>query len=158
MTITIDKTDRRSTKALAVLATAAAWTNGHRKDDGRAFFVIPSQTGQGGPYWTDQRQSTCPDYQRRQEPCKHILAVRLWLAQHRPMRPSSRPVTRMAPQVPEDSEGGARAPMSPTSWRYCWRKCGALIPPEADPYCDACSEKLDAGSATYGRLFAADED
>ena len=78
MTITIDTTDQRTVKALAVLEGAARWTKAHRKADGRSFFVIP---GSGGRlYWTDQTSCTCPDAAHRGATCKHQLAVRLWNA------------------------------------------------------------------------------
>jgi len=75
MTVTIDPTDPRSVRALAVLATADRWVKGHRKGDGRAFFVIPGSVGR--IYFTDTRDCTCPDRRQRDETCKHILAVQL---------------------------------------------------------------------------------
>ena len=76
MTVTIDPTDKRSVRALAVLATADRWVKGHRKADGRAFFAIPGSDGR--IYFTDTRDCTCPDRRQRDKTCKHIRAVRLW--------------------------------------------------------------------------------
>ena len=78
MTITVSTSDPRSLKALAILETADRWTRGHRKDDGRPFFVIPGSAGR--VYWTDARSCTCPDATGRGATCKHQLAVRLWIA------------------------------------------------------------------------------
>jgi len=79
MTVTIDPTDKRSVRALAVLATADRWVKGHRKADGRAFFTIPGSNGR--LYHADTRDCTCPDRQQRRLDCKHQLAVRLWTIQ-----------------------------------------------------------------------------
>ena len=68
MTVTIDPTDKRSVRALAVLATATRWVKGHTKD-GRPFFVVPGSNGR--VYWTDTRDCTCPD---RREPCSDRLS------------------------------------------------------------------------------------
>ena len=79
MTITVSTDDLRSLKALAILETADRWVRGHRKADGRSFYCVPSQTGDAR-YMVDTRECTCPDFQRRQQPCKHVLAVRLHVA------------------------------------------------------------------------------
>ena len=81
MTITIDTADRRSLEALALLDHADTWVKGHRTEDGKPFFVIRSLTSDR-VYWTDTRDCTCPDRQRRGLDCKHILAVRLWMVRH----------------------------------------------------------------------------
>ena len=81
MTVTIDSTDKRSVRALAVFATADRWVKGHRKSDNRPFFAIPGSAGR--IYYADTRDCTCPDcQQRRVEACKHVLAVRLWKLKH----------------------------------------------------------------------------
>ncbi len=51
--------DKRSVRALAVLATADRWVKGHRNSDGRAFFAIPGSDGR--IYFTDTRDCSCPD-------------------------------------------------------------------------------------------------
>lgn len=79
MTITVSTSDPRSVKALAVLATADRWHRGHTKA-GRSFYAIPSSDGRH-VYWTDTRECTCPDFARRGVACKHVLAVRLRVAQ-----------------------------------------------------------------------------
>ena len=81
MTITVSTADPRSLKALALLEGAGRWTTGHRKEDGRPFFVIPGS--QGRVYWTDTHDCTCPDYQQRRAVCKHVIAVRLWTAREK---------------------------------------------------------------------------
>ena len=84
MVVTVSSDDARSVKALALLAASDRWTKGHRKSDGRPFFVIHGSNG--AVYWTDCRDCTCPDFARNapQElgfACKHILAVRCWKLQ-----------------------------------------------------------------------------
>ena len=91
MVVEVSTSNARSLKALAILATAATWTKGHTKD-GRSFFSIPSSSGH--IYWTDSRECTCSDFLNRQRTCKHILAVRLWIAQQageKAQQPVSRP-------------------------------------------------------------------
>jgi len=108
MTVEVSTTDPRSLKALAVLATADRWTKGHRKSDGRSFFVIPGSRGH--TYYTDQSACTCPDVRERGSVCKHQLAVRLWNLQQgaqvavaAPSAPPQRPCTRCGGQVRPES-------------------------------------------------------
>ena len=79
MTITVSTADPRSLKALELLAGAERWVRGHRKADGRSFYAVPSQTTDA-VYMVDTRECTCPDFQRRQQPCKHVIACRLHVA------------------------------------------------------------------------------
>lgn len=83
MTIQISTRDPRSMKALAILETAARWQRGHRKADGRPFFVIPSASRPGVAYYADARECNCPDAIHRGVTCVHQLAVRLWLAREK---------------------------------------------------------------------------
>jgi len=76
MTVTIDPTDPRSVRALAVFATADRWVKGHRKSDNRPFFAIPGSAG--AIYYADTRDCTCPDRRERAVDCKHMLVVRMW--------------------------------------------------------------------------------
>jgi predicted nucleic acid-binding Zn finger protein len=85
MVIQVSTSDPRSVKALAILEGADRWTRGHRKSDGRSCFVIPSATG-AGTYWADVRECTCPDFTLRGITCKHITAVRLWVAREQAER------------------------------------------------------------------------
>ena len=91
MTITVSTADPRSLKALAILETADRWVRGHRKADGRSFYAVPSQTG-NLVYMVDTRECTCEDFRRRQQPCKHILAVRLHVAR---VKAQQRPAPKM---------------------------------------------------------------
>jgi len=59
---------------------------GHRKADGRAFFAIPGSNGR--IYFTDMRDCSCPDRRQRDETCKHIRAVRLWVIQKQATAPT----------------------------------------------------------------------
>jgi hypothetical protein len=94
MTIEVSTADPRSVKALALLDTAATWMKGHRKQDGRSFFVIPGSRGR--VYWVDTRECTCPDHTRRDVICKHITAVRLWVAKN--AAPAPGPAPRHTPE------------------------------------------------------------
>jgi hypothetical protein len=114
MVIQVSTTDPRSLKALGILATAAKWTRGHTKD-GRSFFSIPSSSGH--IYWVDSRECTCPDFTNRQEACKHILAVRLWIAQ----------------------EEGKRAQQTTTRTKRADNRYASIFgADEPDPYCTGC--------------------
>jgi len=78
VTIEVSSTDRRDGKALALFARCAEWQTGHTKD-GRAFFAIPGSEP-GLFHMADQRDCSCADRQRSRNICKHIRAVRFWLA------------------------------------------------------------------------------
>ena len=86
MTVTIDSTDKRSVRALAVLATADRWVKGHRKADNRPFFTMAGSNGR--LYHADCRDCTCPDRQQRRLDCKHMLAIRLWTIQQEATAPA----------------------------------------------------------------------
>src|SRR6185436_15410601 len=47
--------------------------------DGRPFFAIPGSEA-GLLHMTDQRDCSCQDRQRSGNVCKHMRAVRLWMA------------------------------------------------------------------------------
>jgi predicted nucleic acid-binding Zn finger protein len=90
MTITVSTADKRSVKALAILATSARWIRGHRKADGRSFWLIPSASDPSRVYMVDTRECTCPDFIHRGATCAHILAARLRVAQLNAARPKTR--------------------------------------------------------------------
>ena len=83
MTIEVNSNDPRSCTALLVLATADRWVRARRTEDGRSFFVIPSTSHPDRVYWTDVRACTCPGFAHRERACKHMLAVRLWVARQK---------------------------------------------------------------------------
>jgi hypothetical protein len=78
VTIELSTTDKRDGKALALFARCAEWQTGHTKD-GRSFFAIPGSEP-GLLHMTDQRDCSCQDRQRSRNVCKHMRAVRLWMA------------------------------------------------------------------------------
>lgn len=78
MTIEVSSTDRRDGKALALFARHEEWQKGHTKS-GRSFFAIPGSQPNLF-HMTDQNDCSCPDRQRSRNLCKHIRAVRLWMA------------------------------------------------------------------------------
>jgi len=80
MTVTIDSTDPRAVKALALLAGAHAWTHGRRKCDGLPFAIVPG-SAPGTTYMVSELGCTCPDANRRGVRCKHQTAYRLWTIQ-----------------------------------------------------------------------------
>ncbi len=111
MTITIDSTDKRSVRALAVLSTADRWVRGHRKADNRSFYAVPSASDTGRVYMVDTRECTCPDFLHRGVDCAHILAVRLKVAQLTAQQPKRR-ATKPAPTFTRDASigGTVKAP------------------------------------------------
>ena len=78
MVIEVSTTDRRDGKALALFARCAEWQQGHTHD-GRAFFAIPGSED-GLFHMADQNDCSCPDRRQRVATCKHMRAVRLWMA------------------------------------------------------------------------------
>ena len=78
MTIEVSTTDRRDGKALALFARWQEWQQGKTKD-GRSFFAIPGSEA-GLFHMADQNDCSCPDRQRSRNLCKHMRAVRLWMA------------------------------------------------------------------------------
>jgi len=81
VTIEVSTDNRRSVKALAILATSDRWHRGHRKEDGRPFYAVPSSGAATRYYLVDVRACTCPDHASRGVACCHILAVRMRVAQ-----------------------------------------------------------------------------
>jgi len=103
MTITVSTADPRSLKALALLEGADRWQKGHTKD-GRSFYAVPSQSGDV-LHMADTRACTCRDFERRQEACKHVLAVRLHVARLKAQQPRRRATRQHTPT--EIAEGSA---------------------------------------------------
>src|ERR671914_1124326 len=97
VTIELSTTDKRDGKALALFARCAEWQTGHTKD-GRPFFAIPGSEA-GLLHMTDQRDCSCQDRQRSRNVCKHMRAVRFWMAPF-----ATRAVS------PKRQAGGPRAP------------------------------------------------
>jgi hypothetical protein len=82
MTITLSSDDPRSSKALQIAAEDGQWLK-CRKRDGTKKYGVPSQSQLHRYFLVDTRTCDCPDFQRRGAPCKHVLAVRTWVAQVR---------------------------------------------------------------------------
>jgi hypothetical protein len=78
VTIELSSTDKRDGKALALFARCAEWQTGRTKD-GRPFFAIPGSE-RGLLHMADQRDCSCQDRQRSRNVCKHMRAVRFWMA------------------------------------------------------------------------------
>jgi len=140
MTVEVSTTDPRSLKALAILATADRWTKGHRKDDGRSFFVIPSSSGR--TYYTDSRDCTCPDARERGVTCKHQFAVRLWILGQ-----------KLGAQAP--ARGDELVDLPKPEGQACDRCALALTLIEVvdGATCRAC-RAIVAGSAKYAAMFS----
>jgi SWIM zinc finger len=79
MTVTISETDPRSIKAIEIAAGAAQWLK-CRLADGHKAYGVPSQQTPGQYHVADCRACSCPDFRRRHDACKHVLAVRLHCA------------------------------------------------------------------------------
>ena len=64
--------DAREQKALVIAATSKIEKRGNET------WIVPSQT-KGGKYavtiTAEGKACTCPDFELRQEPCKHVMAV-----------------------------------------------------------------------------------
>ena len=76
MTVTISSEDPRSIKAVAIAAEAGQWAK-CRTRDGRKLYAVPSQHDADVRYLADLHTCTCPDFQRHQQACKHVLAIRI---------------------------------------------------------------------------------
>src|ERR687883_265967 len=73
--------DPRADRARFIASTASQWLKCHTAAGKR--YGIPAQSQPGRYYLTDTRTCDCPGAQRRGLPCKHVLAVRLHVAQVR---------------------------------------------------------------------------
>jgi len=100
MTITIDSTDKRSVRALAVLSTSDRWHRGHTKS-GRSFWAVPSSTDPNHFYMVDVRACTCRDHTTRGVDCAHMLAVRLKVAQIKATEPKRKPAASVRETLAE---------------------------------------------------------
>jgi hypothetical protein len=100
VTIEVSTTDKRDGKALALFARHGEWQQGHTKD-GRPFFAVPGSEP-GLFHLADQTDCSCPDRRERGVACKHMRAVRLWMAAYQTgaVAPRPRPAT---PAVVDDS-------------------------------------------------------
>lgn len=93
-TATIAQTaDARDARAAELFANWTDWQRG-RTHAGRAFFAIPGAEANTF-HAADQNDCSCPDRQKRGATCKHVRAVRLWMAAYRsgavePKRPFPR--------------------------------------------------------------------
>ena len=88
MVVTVSTDDPRSCKALGLLEGADKWLKIRRKGDGVKFYVIPGSAGH--VYWTNCGECSCPDAQHRGVECKHITAVKLYVAKVQAERPARR--------------------------------------------------------------------
>ena len=117
MTITVDTTDRRDGKALALFARCAEWQQGRTKD-GRSFFAIPGSE-RGLLHMTDTRDCSCADRQRSRNLCKHMRAVRLWMVAYQTgaVAPKPRPAATLEDEritlTPAGAEYLANLPSAP---------------------------------------------
>ena len=82
MTVTVSTTDSRSLKALQILETADRWSPVYHPTTGEKFYRVPSQSDARVHYLTNCGTCDCPD-NRTERPCKHRIAVRLFVARHK---------------------------------------------------------------------------
>lgn len=76
----IDLEDQRARKALVLAADAGQWLRVRTKTGEPLAFAVPSQRRPGVYYLATTTRCQCVDFQRRQQPCKHALAVALYVA------------------------------------------------------------------------------
>jgi hypothetical protein len=88
MVVTVSTVDPRSCKALTLLEGAEQWLKIRRKSDGVKFYVIPGSAGH--VYWTNCAECSCPHFQHRGLECKHVTAVKLYVAKVQSERPARR--------------------------------------------------------------------
>lgn len=103
----------RDTRALALFAACDRWHQGHTKD-GRPFFAIPGSEA-GLFHMADQNDCSCPDRQQRGAVCKHMRAVRLWMAAFKtgavaPKRATADPLEDRVVLLPKGAAALAEAP------------------------------------------------
>jgi hypothetical protein len=133
MVVTVSTADPRSCKALALLEGAAQWLKIRRKSDSVKFYVIPGSAGH--VYWTNCGECSCPDNQHRGAECKHLTAVKLYVAKAQ----AERPVRRSHPLA----DGGA-------AHLAVMRAAGDW------PSKPAVSPEVAAQAATYHSIFGGD--
>src|ERR1051326_5707469 len=78
-TIVLSSSESRHAKAIAILANRGQWLRTMQLRDGRPVIGIPSQTRRGVVHLVapDGSACSCQDFVRRQQACKHSLAVKL---------------------------------------------------------------------------------
>ena len=111
-------------KAEALALQVPLLSRGRSKATGEAFVLMPGSDPSTAHY-TTVYGCTCAGFKRRGV-CTHQLAVSI--------------ADRASHRVPGAEH---QSTASPTSWRPCVRKCGALLPPESrNKFCDYCYERL----------------
>lgn len=78
MQTTATRPDARPSKAALLATTAGQWIKTTTKN-GVRFYGVPSATQPGHYHLANLHACSCPDFQRRQQPCKHVQAVRLYV-------------------------------------------------------------------------------
>ena len=107
MTVTIDSADKRSVRALALLAQARTWVTGRRKCDGRAFLIAPGSNGRTYYVAADGSECTCPDRQVRRTTCKHMTAARLLVVEQGAPAPAPLTCDDCGAELPAHVVGGS---------------------------------------------------
>ena len=85
--------------------------------DGRSFFAIPGSE-HGLLHMTDQRDCSCQDRQRSRSVCKHMRAVRLWMAAYLPGAVAPRPRPASAGVVDDAVIGDELVSLTPEGAAY----------------------------------------
>jgi hypothetical protein len=89
VTIQLSTTDKRDGRALALFARWQDWQQGKTRE-GRSFFAIPGSEP-GLFHMADQNDCSCPDRQHGRNVCKHMRAVRFWMAAYATGAVASKP-------------------------------------------------------------------
>jgi predicted nucleic acid-binding Zn finger protein len=85
--------DTRFPKAIEIAAAAGQWAKCHARD-GKKLYAVPSSRDANVRHLVDGRACTCPDFQRRGQPCRHVEAVKIHCALVRAQQPKRRQQTR----------------------------------------------------------------
>ena len=78
MTITVSTTDKRDGKALALFARCAGVAAG--QDEGRPLVLRDPRQRAGLSTWPTRTTARAPTASARRKVCKHMRAVRFWMA------------------------------------------------------------------------------
>jgi len=107
-------------RVAAVLATAATWTHGRRRADGREFWIVPGSNGRTYYVAADGSECTCADRQvRRVDACKHMTAARLLVVERGAPAPAPLTCTDCGAELPAHVVSGAMC-------SECWNRRDAV--------------------------------
>src|SRR5690242_18015330 len=86
-TLTLTSSDPRHQRAILLAADSGQWLRPDRLIAGRRVVGIPSSRDRARYWFTDGVTCQCPDFQRRGQACKHIIAAKLDAIARSPRQP-----------------------------------------------------------------------